>query len=143
MAGLIGSLDKFEINGAEPFTVYLERLELFCEANGITEAVKKKAGFLSGVGIETYKLVRNLCTPDEPKTKTLAEIIALLKKHLAPDPNIILERFKFNKRDRKEGELVADYIAELRNLARDCEYADKLEEMLRDRIVCGIGDVAV
>ena len=143
MAGIIGTLDKFEINGTEPFTVYLERLELFCEANGITEAAKKKAVFLSGVGIDTYKLVRNLCTPAEPKTKSLAEIIVLLKNHLAPDPNSILERFKFNKRDRKDGESVADYIAELRNLSRDCEYGDQLEEMLRDRLVCGIGDVNV
>jgi len=143
MAGIIGTLEKFEISGAEPFAVYLERLDLFCEANGITEAAKKKAVFLSGVGVETYKLVRNLCTPQEPKSKTLTELTEMLKKHLAPDPNVILERFRFNKRDRKDGESVADYIAELRNLSRDCEYGDKLDEMIRDRLVCGIGDVSV
>ena len=143
MAGIIGTLEKFEISGAEPFAVYLERLDLFCEANGITEAAKKKAVFLSGVGVETYKLVRNLCTPQEPKSKTLTELTEMLKKHLAPDPNVILERFRFNKRDRKDGESVADYIAELRNLSRDCEYGDKLDEMIRDRLVCGICDVSV
>ena len=33
-----------------------------------------------------------------------------------------------------------EYIAVLRKLALDCNYGDKLSEMLRDRLVCGIGD---
>ena len=140
MAGVIGSLDKFEIGGAEPFEVYNERVGLFCVANGINDADKKKAVFLSSIGVETYKLVRNLCTPGNPTDKTLDDLVKLLKEHVAPAPNVILERFKFNSRNRKEGESVADYIAELRNLARDCGYAANLEEMLRDRIVCGIKD---
>ena len=54
---IIGSLDKFEIGGSEPFEVYKERVDLFCSANGITEAVKMKAVFLSSIGVSTYKLI--------------------------------------------------------------------------------------
>ena len=141
MAGIIGTLDKFEIGGTEPFEVYTERFELFCSANGITDEGKKKSVFLTSLGVDTYKLVRNLCTPNPPASETLPKIVELLKAHLSPEPNVIVERFKFNSRSRKDGESVADYVAQLRNLARDCKYGDKLEENLRDRIVCGIGDV--
>jgi len=136
---IIGSLDKFEINGSEPFEVYIERVDLFCLANGITDE-KKKAVFLSSIGVDAYKLIRNLCTPANPATKSYDDLKKLLKDHLQPEPNVILERFKFNSRNRSEGEKVADYVAELRNLSRNCKFDRNLNEMLRDRIVCGIND---
>ena len=43
----MGQLDEFDVNGEEPFEVYKERVEFFCIANGITDANKKKATFLS------------------------------------------------------------------------------------------------
>ena len=32
------------------------------------------------------------------------------------------------------------YIAELRKLSNDCDYGESLNEMLRDRLVCGVKD---
>ncbi|XDV26337.1 hypothetical protein PO909_030083 [Leuciscus waleckii] len=40
----------------------------------------------------------------------------------------------------EEGETVLEYVAVLRKLAHDCNYGEKLTEMLRDRLVCGIND---
>ena len=34
-------------------------------------------------------------------------------------------------------ESIAEYVAELRRLATDCEFGDYLGEALRDRLVCG------
>ena len=68
---------------------------IFFLANGITDAAKKKATFLTSIGVDAYRLVRSLCTPDMPSDKSLADIVKLLKDHLAPEPNSILERFKF------------------------------------------------
>lgn len=33
-----------------------------------------------------------------------------------------------------------EYVAVLRKLAQDCNYGDKLPEMLCDRLVCGTED---
>ncbi|GFS07432.1 polyprotein [Elysia marginata] len=41
---------------------------------------------------------------------------------------------------RAQGESIRAYVAELKRLTEFCEYNDKLEEMLRDRLVCGIID---
>lgn len=35
---------------------------------------------------------------------------------------------------------MSKYVVLLRELAQHCNYRDKLKEMLRDRLVCGIAD---
>ena len=72
MASSHGQFEKFDLHGSETFPVYLERLEFYCMARGITEDDKKKATLLSEVGADTYQLVRNLCTPDLPSAKAYA-----------------------------------------------------------------------
>ena len=65
-----------------------------------------------------------------------------MKEHLNPKPNVIVERYKFYNRVRKAGETVPEFVAELRNLSRHCQFTDN-DEMMRDRLVCGINDVAM
>ena len=123
--------------------MYIMRGWIFFLANDITDAAKKKATFLTSIGVDAYRLVRSLCTPDMPSDKSLTDIVKLLKDHLAPEPNSILERFKFYSRNRKDGESVADYVVDLRRLSRNCKFGTSLKEMLRDRIVCGINDTGM
>lgn len=66
--------------------------------------------------------------------------MTLLKNHYHPKPSEIVQRYKFDSRSRKPDESVLEYVAELRRLAQDCNYGDKLQQMLRDRLVCGISD---
>ncbi len=47
----------------EEWPQYVERLNHFFIANGITEADKKKSAFLAGVGPTTYALARSLVSP--------------------------------------------------------------------------------
>ena len=75
--------------------------------------------------------------------KSLRTQVLLIKQmtdHYQPKPSTIVQRFKFHSCSRKPGESVATYIAELKRLSEDCEFGDFLQEMLRDRIVCGIND---
>ena len=143
MASFGGELEKFDINGDEPFENYKERVEFYCQYKQITDATIQKATFLSAMGPDTYAMVKNLCTPAKPSEKTLKELTDMIEDHLSPKKNVIMERFRFNSRNRKEGESVKEYIVELKKLVRDCKYGDKLNEMIRDRLVCGIGDVTI
>ena len=36
-----------------------------------------------------------------------------------------------------------EFVADLRRLAKDCNFGDKLETMLRNRLACGINDQAI
>ncbi|VDI15020.1 Hypothetical predicted protein [Mytilus galloprovincialis] len=53
------------------------------------------------------------------------------------------ERFRFDKRDQKEGESIQDYVAQLRKLSLHCGFNADLKEKLRDRIVCGLKNLNI
>ncbi|KAJ8023976.1 hypothetical protein HOLleu_36568 [Holothuria leucospilota] len=137
---MIGTLQQYN-SDIETWTEYIERMEHFFDANEIAENEKRKAVLLSSVGPKTYKLMKTLLSPATPRDKTFTELVKLVKEHECPKPSPIVQRFKFNSRKQKEGETVAEYVADLRRIAEYCEYGDKLEEMLRDRIVCGVKDI--
>ena len=129
-----------EYTSAEDWASYTERMDQYFLANDVSDGAKKRAILLSVVGNKTYTLIRDLVAPNMPTDKTYQELVDLLTAHLEPKPSVIVERFKFNSRFRKEGETAAQFLAELRNLARHCDYGRNLDDMLRDRLVCGIND---
>ena len=142
MARTYGRISEFD-SSKEDWKVYEERLSYFFEANEITEATKKRAIFLSSVGASTYALLRSLVAPSKPGEKSFAELITALSNHFQPAPSPIVERFKFHSRSRKPGESVADFVAELRRLSEHCKFENTLNDMIRDRLVCGINDDAL
>ena len=119
-------------------TAYVERTQLFLEANEIAEA-KHVAVFLSAIGAKAYALLRNLLAPVSPKEKTFKELVDTLKSHYEPKPLTIAERFHFHRRAQRTYESVKEFAAELRRLSTHCEFGTYLDEALRDRFVCGLG----
>ena len=109
---------------------YVERLEQYLTANSVTEEKKKVTVLV------TVMAYGNLVAPDKPADKKFADIVQIMKDHLNPKPLVIAERFKFHKREQKEGESIAQYVAALRKLADTCDFKDLLEQALRDRLVC-------
>ncbi|XP_039284202.1 uncharacterized protein LOC120351341 [Nilaparvata lugens] len=133
---MIGSVGEFDI-GVETWSSYIERFELFCECNDIKKD-KKVCTLLSVVGVKTYSLLRNLCTPEKPADKTFADIVKIIESHLYPKPSFIAERYKFSKRNQLENENISEYIANLKRLSIHCEFGALLNDYLRDRLVSGI-----
>ena len=55
--------------------------------------------------------------------------------------NIIYERYLFNNRNQQEGETVETYASTLRSLQADtCNFGVLKDELIKDRIVCGVRD---
>ena len=73
--------------------------------------------FLSSIGGKNYELLGNLMAPELPKDKFLEEVIAVLEVHFNPKPAVMVERFKFYKREQLSGETIAEYMAELHHLS--------------------------
>ena len=126
-----------EYTSAEDWASYVERMDQYFLANDVS--AKKQAIFLSVVGDKTYTLIRDLVAK-KPTEKSYQQLVELLTTHLKPKLSVIVERFTFNSCFRREGETTAQYLAELWNLARYCEYGQNLDEMLCNRLVCGIND---
>ena len=65
-------------------------------------------------------------------------LITKFRELCNPQTNIIVERHKFNTRNQREGETTEAYIMDLKKLGNQCEYGNLRNELVRDRIVCGI-----
>ena len=136
---IIGHVQTFE-PGRQKWTDYMEVMGQFFEANNIADGNRKRAILLSSVGPKTYTLIKDLCQPEAPNTKTYDELKTLVGNHFVPAKIEIVERYKFYTRARAKNETVQDYIAALRKLSENCNFGDKLNEMLRDRFVVGINN---
>ena len=128
MATAIGKMGEFDIN-IETWESYTERLTQYFIANEIGDEI---------IGPKTYVLLKNLCAPDKPSTKSYEDLLTILRNHLSPQPSEITKRYRFHTRDQRNGESVSEFIAELRRLSLHCNFEDTLDKTNRDRLVCGL-----
>ncbi|XP_064479209.1 uncharacterized protein K02A2.6-like [Ornithodoros turicata] len=84
------------------------------------------------------QVIRSLCSPSLPSETDYQD--SKLATHFNPKPLVIVQLFQFGKRDQRPGEGVADYVAELSRLSEHCAFGSTLDDMLRDRLVCGLRD---
>ena len=138
---ILGCMDAYNPD-ADDWSAYVERLELFFLANEIKDD-KKVATLLTVFGTKTYSLLRNIIAPSKPAEKTYEQLVDAMKSYVDPKPIVIAERFRFHRRDQREGETFVQYLAQLRKLTEHCEFRDNLEEALRDRLVCGMLSVPI
>ena len=57
--------------------------------------------------------------------------------------NVIYERYKFHIRAEESAKTIEAYASALRTLADTCLFGSLKEEMIRDRLVCGISDIGL
>ncbi|UYV64000.1 K02A2.6-like [Cordylochernes scorpioides] len=131
-----GNIENFDPSKPEKWTTYVERMIFFFLANGIEKITQKKAIFLTLIGPETYALARSLAAPKDLANVNYEEMLTILTGHFCPRPNLIVQRYHFNRHSQGD-EPIATYIAELRRLSENCEFVD-LDDRLRDRLVCGL-----
>ena len=141
MAFQIGKIDCFDSN-TESWQCYKERLDQYFLANDVAEE-KQVPALLALIGSSTYRLLRDICHPDLPSTKTYGTLCTLLETHFNPKPIVIAERFRFHKRDQHQDESVKDFNVALRKLSEFCEFGGNLKDSLRDRFVCGLRNEAI
>ena len=91
MAATFGTLTEFD-ETTEYWEDYSERLEQFFIANNINDAARQRAVMLSGCGAKTYKLFKGLVAPQKPSDISYEDLIAIMKNHQNPTPNLIAER---------------------------------------------------
>ena len=89
-------------------------------------------------GPDAYKLLKNLCDPDNLNTKTFTPLTQLLQGHYKPAPIVIAERHKFWTASQGESESVSEFVVRLKKLASTCSFAEFLSKALRDRLVSGL-----
>ena len=134
-----GNIGPFNA-AVEDWTSYEECFHLYLTTNGITDDDKKQAIFLTTCGTATYTLFRSLAAPKKPSDLPIADLLKLAAVHYHPKLSLAVQHFHFNSRMHQAGESVAAYLAKLKRLSKHWSFGDSLDDMLWDRIVCGIQD---
>ena len=142
MANHHGAFGAFD-SGVEEWQTYAERLEQYFLANDVEAGNKQRAVLLSVCGPATYQLIRNLTATQKPADHSFVELVKLVQDHYNPTLSVIVQHFKFHSRVQKEDESIAQFVAELCRLSEHCNFDATLNDMLRDRLVCGIRDTRV
>lgn len=135
---LLGTIGEWN-SAEEEWSHYIERVKFFFTANDVLNEGKKRAIFLSVIGAKNYAILRGLAE-NRPEQKTFEELCILMERHIRPAPNEIHERFLFNTRDKQEGESISEYVATLRKMSEHCNFEEKVNEHIRDRLVVGVKD---
>ena len=77
------------------------------------------------------------------KKQDINVVLNLWKSQYIGQTNVINERYKFNDRKQEPHESIDVHVAALRALAATCEFEELKDEMICDRLVCGIADNSV
>ena len=92
------------------------------------------------LGQATFAKLRHLANRRAITDLTLADIVDVLTAHYRSHTIEIAEHYKFFKCVQEDSERVADFVANLRCLAKTCNFGQYLNTALRDQLVCGLRD---
>ena len=75
---------------------------------------------------EMFALFQNLLTREVTDvTKTYEEVKAALKQHFEEKRNFLAARLDFFHTVQQEGQSITDFLAELRNKAKECDFEEQ------------------
>ncbi|XP_047985715.1 uncharacterized protein LOC125225878 [Leguminivora glycinivorella] len=77
---------------------------------------------------------------DKTKCDTVNKVLEKFDCFFFPKKNLTIERHRFFTRDQSEFESVEQYVFELNKMAVKCEFKDLCQDLVRDRLICGIRD---
>lgn len=141
MASIHGHIEPYTMG--DDFALYKARLGHFISLNKVTEDTAKVDILASFGGADLFKTLHTLIQPDKIEEKKYDDLIAALENHFKPKHNTVAESFKFNKRNQRKGESLAQYIVELKSMAQLCDFGDFLDRALKDRFICGISNESI
>lgn len=136
----IGSLKEYSFK--EDWSGWIERLDQYVLVNEIHKN-KIVPLLITLLGNEEYVLLRNLCSPAKPSSKTYVELVQIMSNHLKPKPNLISERCKFNDCRQEDNEDIKSYFTRLKKMSEYCDFGANLNTYLRDKLCWGVRNRAI
>ena len=89
-----GHLGEFDAS-KDNWTSYIERAQQYFAANDIDGPAKMHAVLISAYGPATYRIIKDVLTPETPSTVDFDTIVEELTQHFQPVPNQIAQCCKF------------------------------------------------
>ena len=97
--------------------------------------------FKQAIGDDGLKVIKSFTYSKGENTNNWLVVMGNMEKHCIGEVNKIYERHCFNKKDKLPTETIDNFVAELKTLAKTCNFCNCLRDsLIRDRIVLGIKD---
>lgn len=121
---------------AVPWGRWLTGFDAYIVAMGFTDEQmpdKRKLALLTHcLGTEGQRILGALGSPTG-----FSAAVALLTEHFTGTQRVLIRRYKLRKRHQRPGESIQAFVADLRDLARHCDYGALQDEMIRDQMIEG------
>ncbi len=98
----------------------------------------KSSLLLHVIGEDARELYNSFEWADPADRVNIDAIVEKLEQYCVPRKNITFERYKFFTCAQKQGQTVDQYVNDLQQKAKSCEFGNLKDSLVRDRIVCGI-----
>ncbi|XP_042143633.1 uncharacterized protein LOC115316197 [Ixodes scapularis] len=98
------------------------------------------ATLLITIGEEARKAYETFKFTTDEERNSVEVLIQKFEEYYKPATNLTFQEFRFGSRDQKEGEPFNEWLTELRILAKNCEFGELEDRMLRSRIILGVRD---
>lgn len=131
---------------------YMQVWKFAFKREKVTQPDEQRAFFMMYCGINLVDLAAKLCMPKDLEEMVLFSadanvdtIWSRLTLHFAPVVNPVTAYVKFYHLHQKAGQKVAEYVAELREQAKECNFEkiqapDYVDTMVLYQMVCGLRD---
>lgn len=121
----------------DDWEVHKEQLEILCRLNDI-EPANWAAVLLSSLRDLEYLKIVDLCVPDSPRNKSYAELVLLCDTIFTAPKSVFRERIRFFGIHKEPTQTVQGWATQLQRLSADCQFGNRLEEVLTDRFISGL-----
>lgn len=133
--GNIGTMPEYQLLGDWP--IYQDRLEQYFAANMI-ESDRRVAVLLTSIGDQTYKILRDVCDPDPPSSKSYEQLITILRNQFSPRTSVFRSRILFYSLMQSPEEKINDWYIRIKNNAISCKFGHALDSIVKDKFVSGL-----
>lgn len=125
-----GNLNRQWTKWKNAFNIYFKACQLHSKPDDVQVSI-----LLHVIG----EKCRDVCEQFEGESpKTVKALLEKFDSFFLPKRNLTIERHKFFTRNQLEGETVEQYVFELNKLAATCEFKDLKDDLVKDRLICGL-----
>lgn len=128
------TIQRFDSNTAK-WNVYAEQLDIYFASIGCTDDKTRATMLLNCLSIDVYEVVRSMCDPDLPTTKSYDDLCKILHSYFVPHVIALERRKQFYALSRRDGELAVIWLERVRRAAIDCKFGSKLSDIVMDKFI--------
>ena len=128
---------SFQGNLPENWRRWKQRFKVYMVASGKNSKGDevKAATFLHLAGPEALEVFNMLSFDNTGDEKELDKLVDKFEAYCIPRKNVTWERHEFNIRNQQT---VDQYVTDLRNKVKTCEFEALTDSLVKDRLVCGV-----